>query len=297
MHKLPKSNFGEQCACGNWLRPNSTKRHVFVRHDFLCKFLIVKANKENEFLVVDKELENSMDVIRRISDACLSARSKSLDKKGIAVKIPVSECLVTGNDSIKKLLEQDELVAIIRDVTNIDYIKYIGLKTKIKSVTPNKSKIGQSFKGLSKRILSDIESVENIKETIVNGNSYETKDYGLTPDMFNFEYEIPENTSHADFDGGTVFINTTISPNAKSRGYTREFSRFVQELRRSEKLNPTQFTKVEIITLDLDKLSNLNMDIREIEKRTKTKISMKNSQPTEPIYEIEDVKFSMKIVI
>ena len=60
----------------------------------------------------------------------------------------------------------------------------------------------------------------------------EDKTITLEPQDIVFETELPENVGSSDFEGGNVFIDTTLTPKILSEAMARELIRRVQDMRK-----------------------------------------------------------------
>jgi isoleucyl-tRNA synthetase len=61
----------------------------------------------------------------------------------------------------------------------------------------------------------------------VDGETYE-----LTNEMVRYEAEPPEHVSAAEFDGGTVYVDTELTDDIEAEGYARDVVRRIQEMRK-----------------------------------------------------------------
>ncbi|WP_336035983.1 isoleucine--tRNA ligase [Halobacterium yunchengense] len=76
------------------------------------------------------------------------------------------------------------------------------------------------------------------------------RDVELTPEMVEFVEEAPEGVAGADFDGGTVYVDTELTEDVESEGYAREVIRRVQEMRKDLDLEMDAEIRLDVAVFD-----------------------------------------------
>jgi isoleucyl-tRNA synthetase len=183
--------------------------------------------------LIDKELENSMALVRGISEAASNARQKG----GRKLRWPVSEIVVASTSDPIDIIR---LEGVLKGQTNSKKITVLepGQKPKMDlEMAPIHKKIGPAFKGDASKVLAAIKEADPFKvhEQLESGEarlSLDGKDYIVTSEMIEFHEKPPANLSAAEFSKGMVYVNTTLTDDLKAEGYSREVIRRIQDMRK-----------------------------------------------------------------
>ncbi|MEE9474645.1 MAG: DUF5915 domain-containing protein, partial [Candidatus Hydrothermarchaeaceae archaeon] len=137
------------------------------------------------------------------------------------------------------------------------------------------------------------EAMENLREVIETATttlSFEVKEPG---------WQIPEGHSTADFEFGTVALNTEKTEEVLARGYAREVVRRIQQMRKGANLDIEAFIKVNVEVKD--EIANLLENQRDyISTETRAKIlnmaSNLEHEGTEKEWDINKNTFKISIL-
>jgi isoleucyl-tRNA synthetase len=78
----------------------------------------------------------------------------------------------------------------------------------------------------------------------------------LTDDMVEFVRETPDEVAGAEFDGGVVYVDATLTEDIESEGYAREIIRRVQEMRKEMDLDVDRRIRLDVMVFD-DRVAEL----------------------------------------
>ncbi|GAB4307886.1 MAG: isoleucine--tRNA ligase [Methanobacteriaceae archaeon] len=184
--------------------------------------------------LIHEDLEQDMDVVRDIIEACARARDLARYK----LRWPVSEIVVVSEDhNILNSVESLKNVIIEQANTKslITSTEFQDLKI---NAQPNMQTLGPKIRGNVPKVAKKLESIDGdkiLEELKLNGIyriQIEDLTFELTEDDILFETELPKNVVNADFDGGSVFVNTRITDEILSEAMSRELIRRIQDMRK-----------------------------------------------------------------
>lgn len=204
--------------------------------------------KFNESQIME-DLEEDMDVVREIIEACARARDIARYK----LRWPVKEVVIVSED-VKVLKAARNLNHIILEQANtkelISSNNFENLKINAK---PNLKTLGPRLRGDVPRVASELSNVDgaSIVNELESEGEYEVeisdKTIKLTVDDILFETELPENIVTSDFGNGSVFVDTELTHEILSESMARELVRRIQDMRKD---------------LDLDVEANIQVYIK-----------------------------------
>ena len=190
---------------------------------------------------IDVKLEQNMTQIRQILEASAHAR----DVARFKLRWPVQNItVVTENDEVKTAIESLESVLLEQANT-----KKVTIDSKLENAVivakPNMAILGPKLRSDLGRVKKyfeqdDVDGAEIQKEVESNGNytiSFDDKDIVLTEEEILFEKEVPENIVNCDFENGSVYVDTEITPEIYSEAMSRELIRRIQDMRKDLDLN------------------------------------------------------------
>lgn len=184
--------------------------------------------------LIQKDLEEDMDIVRDIIEACARARDAAKYK----LRWPVSETVVVSED--KSILDAVEsLKHVIAEQANTKDViasgEFEDLKIKAK---PNLKTLGPKLRGDVPKVALKLDETDGktIIEKLDAEGKYvikiENKIVELAPEDILFETELPKDIVSADFNGGSVFVNTKITKEILSEAMARELIRRIQDMRK-----------------------------------------------------------------
>lgn len=184
--------------------------------------------------LIQENLEKNMDVVREIIEACARARDIARYK----LRWPVKEVVIVSED-FNVLKAARSLNHVIMEQSNtkelISSNSFPDLQIKAK---PNLKTLGPKLRGDVPKVaskLAEIDGAEVVK-TLDSEGIYsvqlEDKTIALDADDILFETELPENIVTADFEGGSVFVDTELTMEILSESMARELIRRIQDMRK-----------------------------------------------------------------
>src|SRR5659263_567239 len=182
---------------------------------------------------IDIELEKRMDIIREIVEASSNARQK-LKRK---LRWPVKRIVVVPKNEIVN----DAVLAletVLKEQTNAKEI--VLLKTGVAwhelgvEVLPNHATLGPAFKKDAGKVIAELKTADGmaIKRAILETGSFELKGGTITADMVTFKELIPPAIAAGGFSAGDVYVDTGLTREIESEGYSREVIRRIQDMRK-----------------------------------------------------------------
>ena len=193
---------------------------------------------ENE---IDTTLEENMTHIRDIIEASAHAR----DVARFKLRWPVQNITV--------VTEKDEVTQAINSLENVlleqANSKKITIETELENAIiiakPNMAILGPKLRGDLGRVkkyfeAEDTDASKIMEEVTQNGEytiHFEDKDITLVEEEILFEKEVPENLVSCDFENGSVYVDTEVTPEIYSEAMARELIRRIQDMRKDLDLN------------------------------------------------------------
>ncbi|KAB2947825.1 MAG: isoleucyl-tRNA synthetase [Candidatus Methanoperedens nitroreducens] len=182
---------------------------------------------------IDIELEKRMDIIREIVEASSNARQK-LKRK---LRWPVKRIVVAPKNEIVNEAVLS-LETVLKEQTNAKEI--VLLKTGETfdelgvEVLPNHAVLGPAFKKDAGKVIAELKTADGraIKKSILETGSFELKAGTITADMVTFKDLIPPAIAAAGFSAGDVYVDTELTREIESEGYSREVIRRIQDMRK-----------------------------------------------------------------
>jgi isoleucyl-tRNA synthetase len=177
----------------------------------------------------DPELEDHVEVLRTVERAAANARQQAGRKQ----RWPVPRVVVASSDeTVRESVEA--LAELLVDRVNARELQVVDeFDELLEYASPEMSAIGPAFGADSQRVMDAVEGARR-DELESDGSLYVTvgdDEYELTDEMVEFVAEPPENVSAAEFDGGTVYVDTSLTEAIEAEGYARDVVRRIQEMR------------------------------------------------------------------
>jgi len=182
--------------------------------------------------LIDKRLEDSMAMVRAISEAASNARQNA----GRKLRWPVKEIVIAPSKDV----DIGRLENVLKGQTNSKKITILspGQKPAMDlEMSPVHKKIGPVFKGDAKLVVEALAaaSPQEIKRQLDVGPAqlnYGDKSFAITKEMVQFKEIPPKNLSGAEFSAGFVYVDLTLTPELEAEGYSREIIRRIQDMRK-----------------------------------------------------------------
>ncbi len=175
------------------------------------------------------DLEAEMAVLRRVEEAAANARQQG----GRKLRWPVPRVVVESEDEgVRAAVES--LSDLLSERVNAREIEVCeAFDELVEYAEPQMGVIGPEFGADAQKIMSAVEGAtrdELADETlsvVVDGDEYE-----LTAEMIEWRSKPPEHVSGADFESGTVYVDTSLTEEIEAEGYARDVVRRIQEMRK-----------------------------------------------------------------
>jgi isoleucyl-tRNA synthetase len=194
---------------------------------------------EVEEELIDRELENAMEVAKEIFEATSNARQKAKRK----LRWPLKLLVVEGGESVKRAVEM--LEEIIKTQCNVKEVRYTDKFEKKVRASVNYREAGPILKD---RIKAFAEFVSGLKEDEINRFIEEGEvEFGgekLPVSLLNIKYELPEGYVDAEFSCGRIYLYTKMDEDLWRECLAREIVRRIQEMRKELDMNVEDFINV-----------------------------------------------------
>lgn len=223
--------------------------------------------------LIDTELEKKMNLTRDVVTAGLRARKTSKVK----VRFPLNTVYIFKKDEIDL---DSEFIALITEELNVKNIEIIsdlkGYATL--NIKPNLTQIGKKY---GNKIPNIVEAIKNlpdtfkIKETIDKEGSIKLnidgEELNFIKDDFVFELNGKNNLILSEEGSSIILLDTTLNDELIEEGIAREFSHFVQNLRKEYGFDVADRIYI-YLSFDTPKFDKLIKDFKDyILKETLTK--------------------------
>jgi len=174
----------------------------------------------------DEDLERRMAVLRDVEEAAANARQQG----GRKLRWPVARVVVETDDdavadgvgSLSDLLAERVNARSVEVVSEFDEL--------VERAVPEMSVIGPAFGADAQRVMGEVEG--KTRAELAGGVEVDGEIHELTDEMVSYEAEPPEHVSAAEFDGGTVYVDTGLTDDIEAEGYARDVVRRIQEMRK-----------------------------------------------------------------
>jgi isoleucyl-tRNA synthetase len=251
--------------------------------------------------LIDKDLEERMQLAQKISSMILSLRKKT----NIRVRQPLNRIMIPVlNANFQKQVEA--VKSLILSEVNVKEIEYLTDVSGIlvKKVKPNFKTLGPKYGKMMKQIAGainqfnqdDISSIENEQKYMLNidGQDIEIE---LT-DVEIITEDIP-GWVVTNIDNLTVALDISITPKLKEEGIARELINRIQNYRKDQKFEVTDRIKIELVkNNDIDEavIHNNSYICSETLAESLTLVENLNEVETLTVELTDDIQAQLRIV-
>ena len=203
------------------------------------------------------ELEADMAVLREIEEAAANARQQG----GRKLRWPVSRIVVeTDDEDIASAVEN--LSALLGERVNTRAIEVVEAFDELQEFAePQMGEIGPAFGADAQKVMAAVDGAA--RSEVEAGIDVDGDTIELTEEMVEYRSEPPEHVSGTDFEGGTVYVDTTLTEALESEGYARDVIRRIQEMRKQLDLDVE--SEIEVgLAIDDDRIGGFVDDHREL---------------------------------
>jgi isoleucyl-tRNA synthetase len=174
----------------------------------------------------NRELERDIAVLRDVEEAAANARQQA----GRKLRWPVPRVIVeTDDEAVAGAV--DRLEALLADRVNARSVTATDrFDELVERARPQMAAIGPAFGADAQAVMTAVEGAT--REGVESGLVVDGETVELDDEMVTYVAEPPESVTGVDFDGGTVYVDTSLTPAIESEGYARDVIRRVQEMRK-----------------------------------------------------------------
>ncbi|MFC6613805.1 isoleucine--tRNA ligase [Halopenitus salinus] len=240
----------------------------------------------------DPELERDVAVLREVEEAAANARQQA----GRKLRWPVSRVVVESDDGdVRESIARLE-VLILERVNARELAVTDRFDELVEEAEPRMSEIGPAFGGDAQKVMDALEGAT--RETVegdgvvVDGEPVELED-----EMVEYVSTPPENMWGADFEDGTVYVDTTLTEEIEAEGYARDVIRRIQQMRKDLDLEVDAEIRLALDVED-DRIASFVEEHRELideETRTSERLADPSDASHTEEWEIEGVDVTIGI--
>jgi isoleucyl-tRNA synthetase len=211
---------------------------------------------ESEDGLLDKEMENTFEILQELRSASSHARNK----KGVKLRHPVAKVTLIA-DSKETAKRSESLTALLKDDLNTRDFEVLLTDVLAEfttlTVKPNYKTLGPKYKDMMKQLVATLETVDaaKLRADLEKGKAtvtVEGKKLKLEPDDVEFEEKLPDHLSSADSKIGKVYVDVTRTKELEAEGLVRDVIRRVQVMRKELDLKVEQSVDVLLLFSDVD---------------------------------------------
>jgi isoleucyl-tRNA synthetase len=215
--------------------------------------------------LIDRHLEDEMATVRSFDEAQANARQSGRRK----LRWPVAECVVlTSDDAVASAIE--DLNTICMDRANSRRVRVLkdSFDRSGWHAEPVMKALGPAFgkKGPLVRELIAAADAASLKAAHDKGETvtltHDSDTFTIMPGMVTFAEKLPPGIFQAPMRGGTVYVDTTLSPDLEAEGYAREIIRRIQEMRRQLDMRVEDYITAAVVISD-DRVAGFVSDLWE----------------------------------
>jgi len=253
---------------------------------------------EPENRLRDPALEDRIEAVRAIEEAGSNARQQA----GRKLRWPVRRVVVDAEEEgvVRAVREHEELLEERLNTREIVTVEPGDRWAELRySAEADMSELGPAFGDAAAEIMAalndatiesrNLDALADAVEEAIG----EAVDLG--EEMVGFVEDLPADVSGADFEAGTVYVDTTLTEDIESEGYAREVIRRVQEMRKDLDLEMDREIRleVEIFDEDVGRLVADHEDLIKQEVRARELDDVEDGFEEE--WDVEDVKMRFSI--
>jgi len=203
------------------------------------------------------DLETAMAVLRDVEEAAANARQRG----GRKLRWPVSRIVVeTDDETVASAV--DNLSALLSERVNARKIEVVEEFEALEEFAePQMGKIGPAFGADAQKVMSAVEGAARAE--VEAGIEVDGETIDLDDEMVEYRSEPPEHVTGTEFDGGTVYVDNTLTDELESEGYARDVIRRIQEMRKQLDLDVESEIRVGL-TVDDARIENFVDDHRDL---------------------------------
>jgi isoleucyl-tRNA synthetase len=199
------------------------------------------------------DLEEAVDVLRDAEEAGSHARQQA----GRKLRWPVQRIVVAAEDDrvVRAIEDHGDL---LRDRLNARRVEVVepgdSWDELAFSARADMSELGPAFGDDAGRVMNALNDA-HVESADLDALAAQVSDdlgvdVALTEEMVEFVEEPPEHVAGAEFEAGTVYVDTELNEDVESEGYAREVIRRVQEMRKDLDLELDAEIRLDVLVFD-----------------------------------------------
>jgi len=207
------------------------------------------------------DLEKRLDICQRVISAAAMGRMKA----GLKLRQPVrAVTIVTGSVDVRNAVLR--MKTLLLDQMNTKSLSVSPPSESKESVTvravPNMAVLGPELKSRAARVAERLAAMnpKDLKTKLSQGKAeieIDSEKITIYDKYVSFIEETKETQPAADFDGGRVYIDTTLSADEISDGLARDLVRRIQQMRKHMDLKVDAFVDVSVVTSTAEAASSV----------------------------------------
>ena len=205
----------------------------------------------------DPDLETDMAVLRDVEEAAANARQRG----GRKLRWPVSRIVVeTDEEAVASAV--DNLSDLLSERVNAREIEIVDEFDELEAFAePQMGAIGPAFGADAQKVMAAVEDAP--RDEVEAGIEVDGDTVELDDEMVEYRSEPPAHVTGTEFDGGTVYVDTTLTEELESEGYARDVIRRIQEMRKELDLDVEAEIRVGL-SIDDDRIQGFVDEHREL---------------------------------
>ncbi|MCK9422410.1 MAG: isoleucine--tRNA ligase [Bacteroidales bacterium] len=217
---------------------------------------------QTDLMLIDKDLEERMELAQKISSLILSIRKKT----NLRVRQPLNKILIPLlSDHLKDQI--DAVKNLILSEVNVKTLEYITDTTGIlvKKVKPDFKKLGPRYGKLMKQLAAVLVSISQQEISVLEKEgrlnlNIDGQNVEIVPDDVEILSEDIPGWQVANMGSLTVALDITVTPALWQEGIAREVINRIQNLRKEKKFEVTDKISVKFVSHpDIDEAVNQNI--------------------------------------
>ena len=204
---------------------------------------------------IDKELEETMKVVREIIDQSTTIR----DENQYNLRWPAKRLVISTSDEQQEKLER--FTGLIEEMANVKAVEFGDVESELKA-RPDYSALGPKFGVNADEVAEKIEELEHSQiEQIQETGELEIEDYQLTPEDMKIESHTSEEVGSKNFEHGEIFLDIQRTEEIMDEAFVSEVLRAIQQKRKEADLEVEDKVKLSF-SGDVEPLQEQESEIR-----------------------------------
>jgi isoleucyl-tRNA synthetase len=209
----------------------------------------------------DPDLEAEVAVLRDVEEAAANARQQA----GRKLRWPVPRVVVASEDAATRAAVEAH-ADLLADRLNARAVAVVETFDElVERAEPLMGEIGPAFGADSQKVMRAVEGATraSLSEAGTLSVSVDGDEYELDESMVEFVAEPPEHVSGADFETGSVYVDTSLTDDIESEGYARDVVRRIQQMRKDLDLDVDEPIRTSVSVAD-ERVAGFVDDHREL---------------------------------